>query len=205
MMLRVGLTGGPGAGKSNVSRLLGDRDVPIVDVDRAGKWVVEQNQTVRADLRETFGDDYFDADGRLKRKRLGQTVFADPDALKALNRIVHPPMIERVYQQVKGIEQQNSFPYLVVDAALLYELELHTKMHSVVTVYASLHVCLQRLQNRDGLSERQALQRIRAQLPAEEKRDRADIVIANEGSLEVLEQQVENLHHKLLSLASQIP
>ncbi len=204
-MLRVGLTGGPGAGKSIVSHLLQERAVPVVDVDLAGKWVVEHNPEVLAELLKTFGEDYFDAEGHLKRQRLGQTVFADPDALKALNRIVHPPMVDRVFQQVKGIEQQDSFPYLVVDAALLYELELHIKMHTVVTVYAPLHVCLQRLQNRDGLSERQALQRIRAQRPAEQKRDRADIVITNEGSLDVLKQQVEELHHKLLSLASQTP
>jgi len=198
--LLVGVTGSPGCGKTTVCDLLRDKGALVIDVDLAGRWVVEHSAALQQRLRATFGDDYFFADGSLDRKKLAALVFANHEELLKLNRIVHPYMINRVRQQILAVVQdKRSLPYLVVDMALLFELHLHTEMDFVVTVTASQEIRLQRLMSRHGVSPQQAQQMTNAQLPQEVKAARADYVLGNDDNIQQLQLRVDTLHKELLN------
>ncbi|HPG38339.1 MAG TPA: dephospho-CoA kinase [bacterium] len=198
--LLVGVTGSPGCGKTTVCDLLRDKGVLVIDVDQAGRWVVEHSAALRLRLRATFGDDYFFADGSLDRKKLSTLVFANHDELLKLNRIVHPFMINRVRQQMlAAMQDKRSLPYLVIDMALLFELHLNMEMDFVVTVTAPQEMRLQRLMSRHGVSPQQAEQMTNAQLPQEIKAARADYVLANDDNILQLQLRVDTLHKELLN------
>jgi len=203
--LYVGLTGGFAAGKSTVSRLLHDQfGVAVIDVDQAGRRAVEESHAVRTALRDAFGDAYFIDGATLNRKKLGARVFHDEQARLLLNRIVHPAMLKIVLaemkQAAKGTPQA---PYVVVDAALLYELDLHKKMDVVVTVWAPLSVCQRRAGRRDGLTKAEVAARYQAQWSTTQKIAGADYTLDNSGTRADLQAMVRHLHYQLLDRAQQ--
>ncbi len=201
----VGLTGGFAAGKSTVSRLLHDRfGIPVIDVDQAGRRAVEESPAVLAALRDAFGDGYFNAGTTLNRKKLGERVFHDEQARATLNRIVHPAMLKIVQAEMQQAEEGiPQAPYVVVDAALLFELDLHKKMDVVVTVWAPLSVCQRRAGRRDGLTKAEVAARYQAQWPMEQKIASADYTLDNSSTRADLQSAVRQLHHQLLERARQ--
>ncbi len=203
--MRVGLTGGFSAGKSLVSRMLHDRfGIAIVDVDIAGRRAVNDHGEVLAALRQAFGEAYFLENGALNRKKLGRLVFEDAQARHKLDAIVHPVMLEIVEQDIRTIMQQKSdAPYFVVDAALLYELNLQERLDVVVLVQASLEACIERAWRRDALPADEVRRRYDAQMPVAEKRRRADYIVENDGDLNDLTDKVSALHTTLLEWARQ--
>ena len=197
--LRIGITGCIGSGKSLVTQMLKVYGAAVVDMDKAGRWAVEQDKQVRHNLRQTFGDEYFDSNGALQRTKMASLVFSDQTALQKLNAIVHPVMLQHVRQLITTAEQQfPSAPYIIVDAALIFELHFEYNLDRIVAVSAPLQTCMQRLQQKSGLSRMEFLQRYNAQLPMEEKLRRADYVIENNGSLDSLRQKTLKLHQWLL-------
>ena len=192
----VGITGCPGCGKSVVAKLLTEKGAALIDVDQAGRWALEQHTQIRSKIRSVFGNKVFHSDNTINRKKLGTVVFADPAQLLILNRIVHPKMLERVYLLIKKERKSiGDAPYIVVDAALLYELKLDKSLDIIVTVDAPLEKCVERLIKRDELSKKEIEQRISAQLPQEEKVEKADIVVYNEGTIDELQIKTNQLHH----------
>lgn len=200
--LFVGLTGGFAAGKTTVSNILHKKfGIVVIDVDQAGRAATETKPVLLA-LQDAFGADYFNAQGLLRRKKLGRLVFRDEQARKTLNDIVHPAMLAMVATAMHSVDQATLItPYVIVDAALLFELDLHRQMDLVVTVTAPSQVCVQRAVRRDGMSRQQATARLQAQLPAEDKESRADFVIHNGKDLTALKKSVYLVHDKLLAAA----
>ncbi len=201
--LRVGLTGSIGSGKTTVAKMLAAHGAAVVDVDLAGRWVLEHDEKVRQEIRKAFGAGVFLDDGTIDRPKLGALVFADLQKLETLNRIVHPPMLEKVLKEIKTFENDDRHPYIIVDAALIFELNLDKMLDLVVTVSAPLEVSLQRTHLRDRLSVHQIKQRIQSQIPIDEKIKRSDFVIENDGSLQDLAQKVAKLHIWLLMKSKQ--
>ncbi len=201
----MGLTGGFAAGKSTVSRMLQDQfGIPVIDVDQAGRRAVEESPAVLAALRDGFGDAYFTDAVTLNRKKLGELVFHDEQAMATLNRIVHPAMLTIVLAEMKqAAERTPQAPYVVVDAALLFELDLHKKMDVVVTVWAPLSVCQRRAGRRDGLTQAEVAARYQAQWPMAQKIAGADYTLDNSGPRADLQSAVRQLHHQLLERARQ--
>ncbi|NOY59664.1 MAG: dephospho-CoA kinase [Calditrichaeota bacterium] len=195
--LIVGLTGIPGSGKSEVARMLAQRGAIIVDVDLAGRWAVEENESVREQIRRTFGDAVFIGD-ELDRRKLGALIFADKNMRDELNRIVHPAMLQRVDDLINESSKTANAPYIVVDAALIFELGLDKKVDVTVTVSSPIETCIKRAMQRDGLDREEVMQRIKSQLPQEEKVKRADYVLRNDGDRVNLEKEVGKLHDWLL-------
>lgn len=195
--LIVGLTGIPGSGKSKVSGMLAQHGAIIVDVDLAGRWVVEENKNVLEQIRQTFGDAVFIGD-ELDRRKLGALIFADQNMRDKLNRIVHPVMLQRVDDLINESLKTGHAPYIVVDAALIFELGLDKKVDVTVTVSSPIEICIKRAMQRDGLGREQVMQRIKSQLPQEEKIRRADYVLRNDGDRGNLEKEVKKLHNRLL-------
>ncbi|MEU8270493.1 dephospho-CoA kinase [Sphaerisporangium sp. NPDC049002] len=186
-MLKIGLTGGIGSGKSEVSRRLGDHGAVVIDADKIAREVVEPGTTGLALVVEAFGRGVLRDDGSLNREKLGQIVFADPEKLGRLNAIVHPRVGERV------AELQEDAPgdsVLVYDVPLLAENGLAPMYDVVIVVDAADEVRLARLVGLRGMAEEDALARIRSQASREDRLRIADIVIANEGPLDLLDARV---------------
>ncbi|MDH2428532.1 dephospho-CoA kinase [Sphaerisporangium sp. TRM90804] len=186
-MLKIGLTGGIGSGKSEVSRRLGERGAVVIDADLIAREVVEPGTTGLALVVQAFGDRVLRPDGTLDREGLGRVVFADPAELARLNAIVHPRVGERVAELQREAPQD---AVVVYDVPLLAENNLAPAYDLVIVVDASDEVRLARLTGVRGMSEPDALARIRAQAAREDRLRIADIVIVNEGGLDDLDARV---------------
>jgi len=195
----IGLTGVLGSGKSAAAKYFAGLGARVIDMDKAGRWAVDALEDVQQKLALRFGDDIIDEEGRLQRRRLGEIVFADAEALTALNAIVHPAMLKRVRELIAETQTDPAIPYIVVDAALIFELQFEQECDAVVVVSSPIEMCLQRAARYKKLSRQQALQRIQAQLTQEKKIARADFVIENTGTLGDLSEQVKEVNKKIIA------
>ncbi|MEF3115759.1 dephospho-CoA kinase [Streptomyces chrestomyceticus] len=189
-MVKVGLTGGIGAGKSEVSRLLASYGAVIVDADKIAREVVEPGTPGLAAVIAEFGEDVLSADGTLNRPKLGTIVFTDPQKLQALNAIVHPLVGARSAE----LEAAAGPDAVVVhDVPLLTENGLAPLYDLVVVVDATPDTQLDRLVRLRGMAESEAKARMEAQASREKRLAIADLVIDNDGPLEALEPQVRKV------------
>ncbi|MDD9350588.1 dephospho-CoA kinase [Mumia sp.] len=195
-MIRVGLTGGIGSGKSAVSTLLRDRGAVIIDSDVLAREVVEPGTPGLAAVVERFGDDVLTADGQLDRPALGALVFSDLSARRDLEDIVHP----LVRARGADLEAQAGPDAVVVhDVPLLVETGQASRFDLVVVVDAPVEVQIERLVTQRGMSREEAASRIAAQASRDDRLAAADVVIDNTGSLDDLAREVEQLWTTLLS------
>jgi dephospho-CoA kinase len=193
-MLRVGLTGGIGAGKSEVSRRLAAHGAILIDADAIAREVVAFGTPGLAEVIETFGSQLLRADGTLDRERLGEIVFADQVKLGQLNAIVHPLVGQRM------AELENSAPadaIVVHDVPLIAENALAGGYDLVVVVDAAAPLQLDRLTRQRGMSEDQAEARMAHQATREQRLAIADFVVDNSSSLAELDRQVGDLWSEL--------
>ncbi|MFF7797278.1 dephospho-CoA kinase [Streptomyces olivaceus] len=196
-MLRVGLTGGIGAGKSEVSRLLVDCGAVLIDADRIAREVVEPGTPGLAAVVEAFGADVLTEDGRLDRPKLGSIVFADRERLAALNSIVHPLVGERSRALEEAAEAAAEDVVVVHDVPLLTENGLAPLYDVVVVVDADPATQLDRLVRLRGMSEQDARARMAAQATREQRREIADLVVDNDVPLEELRRRVREVWAEL--------
>ncbi|MEU0476552.1 dephospho-CoA kinase [Streptomyces olivaceus] len=196
-MLRVGLTGGIGAGKSEVSRLLVDCGAVLIDADRIAREVVEPGTPGLAAVVEAFGADVLTEDGRLDRPKLGSIVFADRERLAALNSIVHPLVGERSRTLEEAAEAAAEDAVVVHDVPLLTENGLAPLYDVVVVVDADPATQLDRLVRLRGMSEQDARARMAAQATREQRREIADLVVDNDVPLEELRRRVREVWAEL--------
>ncbi|MBC8204607.1 dephospho-CoA kinase [bacterium] len=188
-VLLIGLTGGIGAGKSEAAAIMAKLGAKVIHADVLGKEVVEENPEILKRIREAFGDDFFDENGALIRKKLGDLVFSDADKKKLLDEIVFPAL----YKQMKDMISQSaeSYDVIVVDAALIFEWGITHDFDLVVTIAALNETVYQRLSRRDSFNKEQIQNRVKSQYPAVEKAGRSHAVIVNDSSLEKLRTAVE--------------
>ncbi|MFD7698593.1 dephospho-CoA kinase [Streptomyces caelestis] len=197
-MLKVGLTGGIGAGKSEVSRLLVECGAVLIDADRIAREVVEPGTPGLAAVVDAFGAEVLTADGRLDRPKLGSIVFADPERLAVLNAIVHP----LVGARSRELEEAAAEDAVVVhDVPLLTENGLAPLYDLVIVVDASPGTQLDRLVGRRGMTAEDARARMAAQATREQRREIADIVVDNDVPLDELEQRVQDVWSELVRRA----
>ena len=192
-MLRLGLTGGIGAGKSTVARRLVDLGAVVADADRIAREVVEPGSEGLAEVRQAFGDRVIGTDGALDRQALGQIVFGDPQARGRLEAITHPKIAARTAELFAAAARDGAPTSIAVhDVPLLVEKRMSAEYHLVVVVDAPVEVRLARLVAR-GLPEDQARARIAAQASVTDRRAAADIWLDNSGSPRELEAAVKAL------------
>jgi dephospho-CoA kinase len=201
-MLKVGLTGGIGAGKSEVSRLLESYGAVLIDADKIAREVVAPGTAGLAAVVEAFGPEILSPDGTLDRPKLGSIVFADSDRLATLNSIVHPLVGARSMELEKAAGPD---AVVIYDVPLLTENNLAPLYDVVVVVDASPETQLDRLLRLRGMAESEARARMGAQATREQRRAIADLVIDNDGPLENLEPQVRKVWAELVQRAAAQP
>lgn len=191
MTFILGLTGGIATGKTTVTRYFKQLAIPIVDSDLIAREVVEPGTVGLEKIRGYFGDGVLRADGRLDRKKLGSIVFSDELKRTKLNQLLSEELDKAISGAINHWVAQK-VPLVVVDVPLMYEAHYDRKVDEVMVVYVSEAIQLVRLMTRDGLSAAEAKKRIASQMPIEEKRQRADVLIDNSGSVEETEKQLRN-------------
>ena len=187
----LGLTGGLGSGKSTVSRMFADLGAEVVDADQLAREVVLPGQPALKEIVDTFGREFLRGDGTLDRPRLGELIFSDPTARTWLNAITHPRIQARMAEEISARESKDGV--LVLDIPLLYENRRTSVVEAVVVVWVDRATHIQRLVERDGLSEAEARRRIAAQLSLDDKRQRAHFVVNNTLTLEATREQVADI------------
>jgi dephospho-CoA kinase len=196
-VILVGLTGGIGSGKSTISSLLEGKGAVIIDADAIVREVQLPGSAVLAELAEKFGSEVLAADGSLDRQAVANIVFTDPDALKALNAIVHPAVGKEMNRRM--IEQRTTDHVVVLDIPLLTE-NPREGLQGKIVVDVPVEVQVERLVKYRGFDEADARARISRQATREQRLATADFVVDNSGDLAALQPQIEKLWQWLKSL-----
>ena len=192
-MLTIGLTGGIGTGKSTVTNILSELGATILDADKVGHEIYLPGGPAYDDVMAAFGKGIIAADGTIDRKLLGPIVFADPAALKRLNAIVHPKMFVRMRAMVDEIRHKGDQAPIVIEAAILIEANWIPLFDEIWLITANREQVVERIERERGLKPEQTEARIKAQLPDEERRRHASIIIANDGTINDLRAQLAEI------------
>jgi dephospho-CoA kinase len=196
-MRKVALTGGIATGKSYVLQRLQQRGVPCLDADELAHGVTAAGTEATAAIAARFGAAVLDAAGAVDRRKLGSIVFADAEARRDLERIVHPAVYRAIAAGIRAFELTDDAPLVVVDVPLLYETGHEGDFDAVIATVCPPESQVQRLVGR-GLSEREAAERLAAQMPAVEKAARADYTIRTDGTFAETDRQVDSILKLLL-------
>jgi dephospho-CoA kinase len=197
----IGLTGGIATGKSTVSNIIRKKGYKVIDADEIAKDVVEKDKPAYKEIVKIFGDTILNEDKSINRKKLGSIVFKEDIIRKKLNDIVHPYVFKTIQELIlKYIYNEK---YIFVDIPLLFEeIDKFNKygihFHEIWLVYADEKTQLYRLMKRDFINKKEGLERIKAQLPMEIKREYATKIIDNRGDLKTLEKQTEKIIDEIM-------
>lgn len=191
MAITVGLTGGIASGKSTVSAILREHNIPVIDADIIAREVVELGKEAYNQIVKCFGRDILEEDGTLNRSALGEIVFNDEQKRQQLNAIVHPAVRKEMLSKRDHYLQHER--NVILDIPLLFESNLTHLVDKVLLVYVDEEIQLKRLIERNGFSEREALARIKAQDPLKDKVAKSDEIINNNGSKEETRKKVTHI------------
>lgn len=197
-MLKVGITGGIGSGKTTVCKLFEQLGIPVYYADDRAKYLMQHEHHLIDELKKNFGEEVF-KDGLLNRAYLSAQVFNNPAKLAVLNSLVHPAVYRDTERWVEEQSQKN-VPYILKEAALLVETGSYKQLDKLIVVTASLNTRVKRVVERDHVSPDDVMARIKNQLPDEEKIKVADYVLVNDGSKEELQENISRIHTQLVEL-----
>jgi len=191
--MRIGLTGGIACGKSTVAAMLVERGARLVDADQVAREVVLPGEPALRAVAERFGQAVLHGDGTLNRQALGEIVFGQEDKRRELEAILHPAIRQRMREQMERWEREDADAVIIADIPLLYETGQQSSYEGVIVVCVPAAMQRERLMSRNGLTAEEADSRIRLQMDIERKRELADWVIDNSGSVERTRELVTKL------------
>jgi dephospho-CoA kinase len=194
-MLKVGITGGIGSGKSTVCQVFETLGIPVFYADDAGKYLLENDSAIISSVKLLFGDEVY-AGGVLDREKIAAIVFKDKTILGRLNNIIHPAVIR---YSVQWMENQRA-PYVLKEAAIFFESGSYKEMDVMIGVYAPRKLRILRVMERDSASQEKILERMSYQMSEKEKMKRCNFVITNDDEKAVIP-QVRKVHEQLLEMA----
>lgn len=195
-MMKIGITGGIGSGKTTVCRIFETLGIPVFYADDESKNILFTNSSVLEQVRKVFGDEVF-SDGIPDRRKLATIVFSNPEKLRQLNSILH----SAVFQQFDDwILEKKGSPYILLEAALIYETGREKFLDKVIVVSAPEEIRIRRIRIRDNISEADVKARMRQQNSQESKEQKADFIIENDEN-QLLIPQVMEIHERLLAIA----
>lgn len=189
----AGLTGGIASGKSTVSSIFRSFGVEIADADITAKKISEREDVIQ-EIGKIFGKDVLSAEGQIDRVKLKEVVFSDKNKLVQLNNIIHPKVMEE-FKKIKENTPKNDI--IIFDIPLLFEAGMDKMCDTVILVYADRETQIERIKARDGVSRELAEKIIDAQMSLEDKKEKSDIHIENNGTQEELKKKVEDIYRKL--------
>jgi dephospho-CoA kinase len=194
--LRIGITGGMGAGKSTICKVFSQLGIPIYDADSRAKWLMNNDKDVKEAVKANFGWDAYTRKEELNREYLAKVVFNNEEQLKILNGIVHPA-VKKDYE-IWTLEHKEQV-YSLKEAALLFESESYKSLHKVIVVTSPIETRIERISKRDHVKREDILKRIQNQTTDRERMSKADWVIYNDGVNSLIEQTMK-IHQTILSI-----
>ena len=198
-MIKIGLTGGIGSGKSTVSFMLKEAGFNIIDADIVAREVLVKYPEILERVKVEFGSGFFDWRGDFRRKEFGNHIFRFPKQRKKYEDIILPYIKREIYDNIDKLEKKNA-DFVILDAPTLIENDLHKDMDYVILVWVDNNTQIQRVRSRDTLSRDEAINRINAQMPLDRKKDFSNIVIENNDTLAKTKEQVDLLIEFLKSI-----
>jgi dephospho-CoA kinase len=197
-MLNVGLTGGIACGKSTVARLLVEKGARLIDFDELARRVVEPDQPAWRQIVHTFGSEILNPDRTINRTKLGDIVFRDKGKRAKLNSIVHPAVFAAWCSRTQEIKETDPDAIILSDVPLLIEEGMQSVFDLLMLIYVSEEEQMDRLMKRNGLDREEAQQRLKSQMPIDDKLPFAQMVIRNQGTLEETRRMVDRAWQDLL-------
>lgn len=192
-MLKIGITGGIGSGKTTVCKIFETLDIPIYYADDRAKALMVESDVIREQLKKEFGAAAYLENGALNRAHIANIAFSDPKKLAYLNAVVHPAVAE----DAATWQAAQTSPYTIKEAALLFESGSYRALDAIITVYAPKSIRIERVMQRDNTSRAAVLSRLNKQMPDMDKLNLADYIITNNG-YQPLIPQVLAIHQQLL-------
>lgn len=200
-IIRVGVTGGIGSGKSLVCEVFAEAGIPILSADEIAKNLSTEHPSLRQRIRALLGEQAYKSDGTLDRSFVASRIFSNKKLQLKLNAIVHPAVEKEIDRRVASLEREGR-RLVVVEAALIYEAGLDKKLDAVIVVDAAETERIRRVMRRDAVPEVEVRGRIEAQWPIEKKARKADFVLVNNGSVEGLRERAMFLCSLIMSMAA---
>lgn len=197
-MLRIGLTGGIGCGKSAACQIFTELGIPVIDADQISREVVAPGEPALATIAELFGSPVLTNDGALDRSRMRELIFADSSLRRRLEAVLHPLIKQRMLAQAARLDS----PYVILAIPLLLEAGWYELVERILVIDCPVELQISRTIHRDGISRKQAEAILAAQIGRDERLSRADDLVENDGDLDKLRRQIEELHQRYLSIAS---
>jgi dephospho-CoA kinase len=198
-MILIGVTGGIACGKTEVSLVFQKKGAIILSGDQIGKEVVEKNQKILKELVQTFSEEILNKNKSLNRRKLGEVAFASKESKDLLNRIVHPYLLRELKKRIESLKNKNYEGVVAIDAALIVEWGLQKELDYLVFVESKREDKIKRLQNQKSYSRKEAIDRIKSQLPEMTKKRLSDFVIINNKGLKELKRKAENVWERIIS------
>jgi len=198
-MLRIGVTGGIGSGKTTVCQFFEDLGLPVLYADKIAKSLSETNPRIRSAIRRLLGRQAYTSGGKLNRQYIADSIFGNDRLVRRMNAIIHPVVERQIIRELNRLERQSK-KIAVVEAALIFEAGLDRYLDLVVVVHTDIQKRKGRANKRSGFSAKDILRRQKAQWPVAAKLKLADVVIENNGTRNQLKQKVKLLHKIFLHL-----
>lgn len=188
MALVVGITGGIGSGKSTVCNVFRMLDIPVFEADAAARQLMDSDTTIKNALALLFGNDIYTSSGHLNRQKLAGEIFTNNHLRERVNKLVHPVVRREFY---KFLKQNEALPYVIYEAAILFEGGFHEKMDFSVLVAAPEEQRIARVMERNGLTEKSVKERMNSQWAEEKKRELADLCLENDNKHMILPEIIQ--------------
>ena len=196
-MLKVGLTGGVGSGKSEVSKFFHKWGSFIFDADKEAKNIIDKNETAQQEIIKQFGSDVINIDNKIDKQKLARVAFQDEFHQLNLNSIIHPYVFKKIDETFDKIKLDNKHKIFVVDAALIYESGADTHMDYVIVVTSLLRYRTERVMSRQNITRDDFMKRVALQWSDGDKEHLADFIIQNNSDLKSLEKESKNIFESL--------
>jgi dephospho-CoA kinase len=197
-MLKIGLTGGIGCGKTTVAKVFEQLNIPVIDADQIAHQLVAIGQPALAEIRQTLGADYLNPDGSLHRKKLREVIFSDPQQKQKLEAILHP----LVYQAIQSELERLNAPYCIISIPLLFETGMTALVDRILVVDCPVETQIERVHKRDNMPMECILAIIDSQVSRVFRKTHAHDVIDNSKTDDKLAEAVKKLHNSYLSLSA---
>lgn len=191
-MIKIGLTGGIGSGKSTITKMLLEKNIPVVDVDIISREVLELYPETLKEIKDTFGEEFIDEEGKLKRRELGNHIFKSSDLREKLEKILLPYIKKEIFNRIEGYNEKRE-SICVVDAPTLIEHSIHKEMDFNILVWIDRELQIKRVMARDNLQKDEILNRINSQMRIEDKKEEVDYIIDNRRDLKYTEEQLDDI------------